>query len=424
MAYALVAYQTAWLKANHPVEFMCAMLSNEMGDLKKVAVYIGECRDLDIDVLPPDINRSESGFSVEDAAIRFGLNVVKNVGEGPCQAIVEEREQNGPYKDVFDFCARLSGQTISSRLIESLNKAGAFLSTQWNRRQVAEVLDIAISAGQSLQRERDAGQTSLFDLAGAEDVFDPGTDRPDLPEWPEHEVLAHEKEMLGLYVSSHPLNNYETLIRRFHTLDLNSLEEKREGDEAIVCGIIVSVRKIYNRKNEAMAFLALETLQGPCDITVFSDLYEQKKSLLIEDMIISCPVRVNIRDEKHTLIAENILAIDESEGVLARALHVRLKPEHQAPDLVHKLACLLGNAKGDCDVFLHCLLPDKGGEAVVHATSACRVAPSERLALAIEALLGADVLFLSAGMGLPSHRPPRENHETPRRFRRKTAASA
>lgn len=419
MAYALVAYQTAWLKANFPVEFMCAMLSNEMGDLKKVAAYIGECRELGIDVLPPDINRSEAGFSVEGKAIRFGLNAIKNCGEGPCQAIVREREQTGPFKDVFDFCGRLGSQILNTRVIESLNKAGAFLSTGWNRRQTAEVIEIAISAGQARQRERDAGQTSLFELAGAEDAFDPDNDKPNLPEWPEHDILAYEKDVLGLYVSSHPLRNYDSLIRRFHTLDMNSLDEKQEGYEMIVCGIISDCRKKYTQKGDAMAFLILETLQGPCDITVFSNLYEQKKHLLLEDMILACTVHVNIRDDKRTLIADNILPIDEAEAALARAMHVRLKPGQQNPDTAHKLACILGNAHGTCDVFLHCLLPDKHGEAVVHATSACCVQPSEKLTRDVEELLGENAVFLSAGMGLPTHRPSREHREAPRRFRRR-----
>ncbi len=411
MAYAFVAYQTAYLKANYTVEFLCALLSSVSGELTKVALYIAECRNLDVDVLPPDINHSEADFSVEGDAIRFGLGAIKNVGEGPCQAIVEERMVNGPYKDVFDFCARISSQSINSRTVESLNKAGAFMGTGWNRRQVAEVIDQAMSAGQLLQRERAAGQTSLFDIAGAEEDFAIGGDKPQVPEWPEHDLLAYEKEMIGLYVSSHPLRNYESLIRRYNTLDLATLDEKREGEELIACGIISEAKKHYTKRGAAMAFLTLETLQGPVEMTVFSDLYDEKKDLLQTDFIVVCTVRVNKRDDKTSLIAENIAPIDETEQTLTRAVHIRLKPQHQRPETAHKLALLLGNARGSCDVYLHCLRPEKG-EVIVHATSACQVAPSPQLTEQVETLLGQDTVFLSAGMNFPSHQPVRIREET------------
>lgn len=410
MAYAVVAYQTAYLKAHYTEEFLCALLSSMSGDLKKIALYIAECRNLDVAILPPDINHSEADFCVENNAIRFGLSAIKNVGEGPCQAIVEERQNNGPYKDVFDFCGRLCGHAINSRTIESLNKAGAFLGTGWNRRQVAEVAEQAISAGQVLQRERAAGQTSLFDLAEAGDEFEMGMDKPHLPEWPEHELLAYEKETTGLYVTGHPLNNYESLIRRYSTLDLATLDEYKEGDEANVCGMITEAKKHYNRKGDAMAFLTLETMQGPCEMTVFSDLYEQKKNLLEQDFIITCCVRVNVRDDKNTLVVTNLIAIDETEATLTKAVHIRLNPQQQEEVLVHKLALLLGGAQGTCDVYLHCGR-DGQKEAVVHATSACRVAPSPQLAREVENLLGENALFLSAGMGLPSHQPKRTYEE-------------
>lgn len=418
MAYAFVAYQTAYLKANYKEEFLCALLSSMSGELKKIALYIAECRNLDVEILPPDINHSEADFSVENNAIRFGLSAIKNVGEGPCQAIVEEREENGPYKDVFDFCGRLGGKSINSRVVESLNKAGAFLGSGWNRRQVAEVADQAISAGQVLQRERAAGQTSLFDLAEADDAFEMGMDKPQLPEWPEHEVLAYEKEMIGLYVTGHPLNNYQSLIRRYGSLDLATLDEYDEGDEAVVCGMITEAKKHYNRKGDAMAFLTLETLQGPCEMTVFSDLYEQKKSLLEQDLIITCCVRVNVRDDKNTLIVTDLMAIDETEQSLTKAVHIRLQPQQQEKELVHNLALLLGNAQGICDVYLHCMRNGQR-DAVVHATSACRVSPSPQLAQDVQKLLGEDALFLSAGMGFPSHQPKRTREDDGRQRWRK-----
>ncbi len=418
MAYAIIAYQTAYLKAHYPVEFMCALLISESGDLKKTALYVEECNRLGINVLAPDINHSEVLFTVEDQAIRFGLSAIKNLGEVPCNAIVADREKNGPYQDIFDFCTRISGQNVNARVIESLNKAGAFGSTGWNRRQVCEVIVQAIQLGLSLQKEREAGQTSLFEMEGADDVFDTSQVRPDLPEWPEEELLAYEKEMLGLYVTGHPLRRHAVLIRRMSTLDLGSFEERTDGEIVNVCGLITEHKKIYSRKNEPMAFLTLETLQGPCEATVFPKLYAETKDLLVADGIIACKATVNIREDKHTLIAEGIFPINEAEKALGTAVHVRLKPEQQNPETAHALAVLLGGARGDCDVYVHCLNASYG-EIILHATSACMVRPSPELQDQVEALLGEGAYFISAGAGLPSHRQPALREDSRKRFPRR-----
>ncbi len=424
MAYAFVAYQTAYLKAHYPVEFMCALLISESGDLKKTAIYVEECHNLGITVLSPDVNRSEVLFTVEGKSIRFGLSAIKNLGEVPCNTIVADREENGPYKDIFDFCTRITGQNVSAKVIESLNKAGAFESTGWNRRQVENVTTQAILLGQSIQKEREAGQTSLFDMEGADAALDTSQAKPDLPEWPEEDLLLFEKEMLGLYVTGHPLRRYEVLIRRISTLDLGSLTERKNGDAVNICGLITEAKKIYSKKNEPMAFLTLETLQGPCEVTVFPRLYTEKKELLVEDFIIACQATVNIREDKHTLIAESIYPIDEAEAAMGTAVHVRLKPEQQGPETVHALAVVLGNARGTCDVFLHCLHPAHG-EVIIHATSACLVTPSADLQFKVESLLGEGSYFISAGVGLPSHQvAPIPEDKRPRFKRRRENPNA
>ena len=167
MAYAFVAYQTAWLKANHPVEYMCALLTSEIGNLEKAALYIEECRRMNIAVLPPDVNHSMLNFAVEGDAIRFGLSAVRNVCEGPAKAIVAERA-NGPYTDIYDFCKRVDTSSANARVVESLNRAGAFASTGWNRRQVDSAVEKALNEGQVVQRDKAIGQTSLFDMGDSQ----------------------------------------------------------------------------------------------------------------------------------------------------------------------------------------------------------------------------------------------------------------
>jgi len=399
MAYAYVAYQTAYLKANFPVEFMAALLTCESGNLDKIAVYVEECRRMGIEVLPPDINKSYTGFTVEGDKIRFGMSAVKNVGEGPTEAIVKERDNGEPFKDIFDFCRRLDTRCINHRFIESLNKAGAFLSTGWNRRQIEEMIDAALSEGQIAQRERESGQTSLFDLMEAEDTTQTFHTKPNIEEWPENEILAFEKEILGLYVSSHPLARHAQTLERFSSISIADIPNLREGQEVVVGGLITNVKIHITAKGAKMAFITVETLEGPCEITVFSDTFEQRAGLILQDMIVMVPARVSFRNNTPGLVAADVLAIEDTEKHLTRAVHIRLHTPGLDQALLERLAHILGERPGKCDVFLHCLTPEHA-EITIHATSACRVAPSPALRKEVEDLLGEDTLWFAGSNGL------------------------
>jgi DNA polymerase III subunit alpha len=422
VAYAYVAYQTAYLKANFPVEFMCALLSSETGNLNKVALYIEECRRMEIEVHPPDVNRSDMEFSVDGSTIRFGLGTIKNIGGKPAEAIVAERSENGPFKDIFDFCARLSGRVVNRRLIESLNKAGAFESTGWNRRQVESVLDDALAAGQAAQHDRESGQISLFDMPEMQASVNELHAKPDLMEWHESELLQFEKEMLGLYVTGHPLARHTSLLQRYTTLSLGDLEESMEGRIVNVGGLVSQIKTHITTRGK-MAFLTLDTLEGSCEVTIFSDLYEKKAGLLVPDAIVMMQAKISYRNNEPGMIAQEIFTLEEVESHLTRALHVHLQTKAANPETMRKLAGLLGGYRGPCDVYLHCRNENEA-EVIVHATSACRVTPSPALRMAIEDLFGSDACFYSAGMGLPTHQesPPPDSEE-PRWKRRKAAAA-
>ena len=270
MAYAFVAYQTAFLKANYPAEFMAALLTSESGNLDKVGQYVQECRRMGIEVLPPDVNHSVTGFTVEGSNIRFGMGAIKNVGGNAVEGIVAEREANGLFSDLFDFCARVDTRLINRRVVESLNRAGAFASTGWNRRQVETSLDDALSEGQISQRERESGQTSLFELMDETEAANALHQKPDVPEWPENELLAFEKEMLGLYVSSHPLAKYAQTLDRFCTISVAEIPDLRDGQEVVIGGLISHVKHHVTQRGKKMAFVTMETLETACEITVFS----------------------------------------------------------------------------------------------------------------------------------------------------------
>jgi len=429
VAYAFVAYQTAYLKANYPAEFMCALLTSESGNLDKSALYVEECRRLGVEVLAPDVNKSLGGFTVENGNIRFGLGAIKNVGEGPVNAIVKERLANGPFKDIFDMCSRLDNRLCNRRLLESLNKAGAMTSMGWSRAQVDLSLDKALDAGQSAARDRAAGQTSLFDMAGLEDAaMNEGHAQPDVPEWLDHDILTYEKEMLGLYISSHPLAPFAETLRRFGTLRLADFKDLKEGQEVTMGGMITQAKTFITQKGSKMAFLTVDTLEGPCEVTVFADTFEAKADQLTVDSIVMLPCRVNFRKEEPTLIATDVISMAEAEMKLVRAVHVRLSAQGMAESgkngsFFEDVAMALGAEHGPCDVYLHWEGAPQG-EVIIHAHDACRVVASRGLKAQLEQLVGLGNVWFSGGMGLPSHQPIKITPRDEPPWKRKQRAAA
>ncbi len=414
MAYAFVAYQTAFLKANYPAEFMAALLTSESGNLDKVARYVDECNRMDLAVLPPDINRSERNFTVDGKTILYGLFSVKNVGELPAQSIVAERKEKGPYKDIFDFCARLDSKTLNRRVVESLNKAGAFESTGWTRAQVEGAIDAALGGAVAAQRERDAGQSSLFELLGDSAQAAEHT-KPKVREWTEHETLQAEKEMLGLFVSNHPLQQWSDMLAHHTTPGLTELAGRKEGEEVVLGGLLSQVKYHLTAKGSKMAFVTIDTTDGPVEATVFSDVFERFESLLQKDTVLVMPAHVNYRKEVPGLIIDDVIPADQATARLTQAVHIRMNTLGLQPTLVEELARVLGRYPGNCDVYLHCKLPDER-EVTVHASAACLVEPSHRLVQEIEDLFGECALWYSVANGLPQHRAPTPKPERKRRW--------
>lgn len=402
MAYAYVAYQTAYLKAHFPAEFMAALLSSESRNLDKVGVYMEECRRMGLEVRPPDVNASEASFSVDNGAIVFGLSAVRNVGGGPADAIVREREENGPFRDVYDFCGRLESRYVNRRIVESLNRAGAFVSTGWNRRQVADRIEHALQEAQSVQKDRAAGQASLLDLLGDEAEAAKAQDKPDVPEWTEKEILAAEKEMMGLYVTSHPLLNHAKTFEHFSSARLDDIYEMEEDTEIIIGGMVSAVKTHMTSRGDKMAFITLETLEGSREMTIFADTYGKRRELIVEESIVMIIGRVNYRNDEPGIIVEDVMPVHEAEDRLTRALHVRVNADVLSNGAAVQLAEVLGENPGHCDVYVHCLTEDRD-EVTVHATSTCRVAASPELKAEVAALIGDDAVWWSGANGLPVH---------------------
>lgn len=393
-AYAFIAYQTAFLKANYAIEYMASLLSSEMGNTPKLTSYIEECRRMNIPVLPPDVNVSDLKFTVSGKEIRFGLAAVKNAGENAIKAILAARAQKGPFKSLFDFCSRVDGKLLNKRVIESLIKAGAFDSLGVKRSQVYGAVDLALEHAQAAQREREIGQIQLFGEAAAGEVT--GSVRyPDVEEWPDYLQLKYEKEVLGLFISGHPLARHHERLFNLVTANSTRLKDLNDGDSAVVGGIITKMKTfIPKQKKERMAFLTLEDMDGFFEVIVFSDLYARNTSLLSEDALIMVSGRVSYRDSEPKLIAEDIVPIDLAEERFARAAHVRLMTAGTDEQTLARLLQVINANQGDCKLFLHCTTPEHQ-EILIESHLAKGLKPSLAAKEEIEALLGPRSVWFS-----------------------------
>jgi DNA polymerase-3 subunit alpha len=280
-AYAYLAYITAYLKAHYPVEFMSALLTSEAGNMDKTVKYINECREMGIGVLPPDVNQSDLNFTPAGASIRFGLGAVKNVGQGAVEAIVAAREEGGTFTSIYDFCERVNLASVNRRVIESLIKAGALDSTKGNRAQLSEALDRAIETGMRVSRDRTLGQHGLFGaLAGDEKVEYPLVN---LSDWTMEQKLAGEKEVLGIYVSGHPLDRFQEKVTDLATHFTDKLEDLEKNTSVALCGIITSIVRKTNREGKYWASLKIDDRRGTVDAMVFANRYEELLPVLKED---------------------------------------------------------------------------------------------------------------------------------------------
>ncbi len=319
-AYAILCYQTAWLKANYTVEFMAAALSNELADKEKANAYIANCRELGIEVLPPDVNASARLFSVvSDREIRFGLAAVKHVGEAAVEQILAERKAKGPFKSLFDFCRRLDARLVNKRVLESLVKSGAFDFTKLSRRHNFQLLDRALALGASAQRDRLAGQGGLFgDDFGGGGEEDAGAATP---EWHQNELLRFEKELLGFYVSGHPLSRHAEALKLLDLTPLSQLGTLEHRAEARVGGIIASFEKRVSRKSgKNWASVVIEDLEGVAEVSVYSEALERVERHLVVESAALLFLRVDKSEEQPRYIVSDVFPIEGAVSRFARSV--------------------------------------------------------------------------------------------------------
>lgn len=355
-AYAVIAYQTAYLKANHPVEFMAALLSSVMGTKDKVPFYINECRGLGIEVLPPDVNESFSNFTVVGGSIRFGLSAVRNVGQGLVAAIVAARKEGGPFKSLRDFCERVDFAVINKKCLEGLIKGGAFDFTDVSRRGLMETMEFLAEAGHKKQNDQEMGQFSLFEMEGNEIDTDCGPDGSDIEEYPKEDLLAFEKEMLGLYVSDHPLLGVKELLANQVDATLIDLNEIDDGSVLWVGGLIAKIKRINTKKGEIMLFVTIEDLDGKVEVIVFPTGYQKFRNLVIEDNV----VRIKGRIDKKEAGALKLIALEIEtlksefiEGGDASSVFIKVAADKFTKGVFDKLkSILIAHSGGASPVFL------------------------------------------------------------------------
>ena len=318
--YAVVAYQTAYLKAYYPAEFMAAMLNSFLGNLDKIPIYINECKKSNIAILKPDINKSYTKFTATDNSVRFGLGSIKNVGLAAVDAIVKERENGGEFKDFTDFAERIYGEAVNKKCIESLIRAGAFDNMGKTRCTLIASYEQIIDTIADSQKKNFTNQITMFDISNSEeDIQKMKYNYMEMDEFSEKELLSMEKEMLGIYISGHPLEKYRKQLDEVTNFNTAQIEEAMEqmtagekcdlqdGQSVKLAGVITKIKKKFTKSNKVMAFVTIEDLYGTCELIVFESCYNKCSNLLIEESLILCEGRISIRDENDiTIIANQI----------------------------------------------------------------------------------------------------------------------
>jgi DNA polymerase-3 subunit alpha len=374
-AYALVAYQTAYLKAHYPLQFMAALLTSEKENTDKVIRYIGSCRSAGIEVLPPDVNESEWDFTVVDDKIRFGLGGVKNVGKKAVDEMLAVR-RDGPFLSLQDFCHRMDLQRVNRRVIESLIKCGAFDSLSGHRAQYMALLDKTVEEAQKIQRARSLGQMTMFEGGlGSEEEGYMLDHLPTVQEWSELQRLEYERESLGFYVTGHPLVKMLDQVASWTNADSEMLAEFMDKSEVQLVGMRRALREVTTRRGERMGFLTLEDLKGSVEVICFPEVYRKAAPIMKEDRPLCIRGTLEQGEEQSKVIASDILDLDEIQSMRAPPCHLILRSERIREGELFRLREVFQRHPGHREMRIHLVL-EEGQVAVLEPMEGLRVDPS------------------------------------------------
>jgi DNA polymerase-3 subunit alpha len=359
-AYGYVSYQTAYLKTHYPVEFMAGLLMEDMNNTDKVIKNIAECRSMGIKVLPPDVNVSELSFTVVDNNIRFGLAAVKNVGSKAAAEIIRVREIEGQFTSLFDLCCRVDLSKVNRRVLESLVKAGAFDGEKIARSRLFAAIDTAMESGQSASRDRVCGQQSLFAFAGDEPQFDEACYPEDALSWSDKEELVFERDVLGFYLSSHPLERHVDELKRCTTANTAGLVNCGSSSVARIGGLLNTVRSKRTKSGKIMAFAVLEDLHGSVEVTLFEETFLKAKDFIAEDEPLILEGRVEINDDqsKAKMIVSEVFGLEEALSTVIEKVELNLSHEQASPARLALLQDILQKHQGSIPAFINLQMAD------------------------------------------------------------------
>jgi DNA polymerase-3 subunit alpha len=389
-AYGLISYWTAYLKAHYPAEYMAALLTSVKDDKDKMAIYLNECRRMKIKVLPPDVNESQATFTPVGHDIRFGLTAIRNVGSNVVAAIVEAREEQGRYTDFNDFMGKVPALVCNKRVIESLVKAGAFDDMKHHRRALVAVHETAVDQYVDIKRNEAIGQDSLFDGLGddGDSGFGIAVAIPDIDEWDKMTLLGHEREMLGLYVSDHPLLGLEHLLSKGTDCTIGQLmldEDRADGSPVTISGLVTAVQRKITKRGDTWALVTLEDLDGGIDVLLFPSAYQLASTLLTEDAILTVRGRLSRSKDQPEIHAQEVTVPDLTDGPSGPVV-VSLPSTRCTAPVVEQLKDVLGSHPGVTEVHLRLL--SRGTTTLLRLDDGLRVTPTPALFADLKQLLG------------------------------------
>jgi DNA polymerase-3 subunit alpha len=388
-AYALLAYQTAYLKTHYPIEFMAALLTSEAQNADKIVRYISECRDMKIEILPPDINESFKHFAVIGNQIRFGLTAVKNVGDAAIEIILAEREVHGKFKSLYDFCQRVDLRKVNRRVIESLVKCGAFDFSKVFRSQMLTVLADTLEQSQSAQRKRGEPQLSML-MDRSKELKE---DYPDIEEFPENQLIAFEKETIGFYISRHPLSRYQEEIKTHTELDTSTLPKLQNGTEVKICGLVSGLKEIVTKKGDRMGFLTLEDMKGFVEVILFPEVFKAALPSLRGGDPLLVKGTLDLSEEQVKIKGIEVRSLPEVSSPPRKSVHLKIPLSSISPVELEELKEVIVTNRGSSKVFLH-FIDGNNRETIVALSDRYRVEPSQHVRNRIQNLLESSVIFL------------------------------
>jgi DNA polymerase-3 subunit alpha len=423
-AYAIVAYQTAYLKANYPVEFFCAMMTNDMADTAKLSQYINEARGFGIEVLGPDVNESQVYFAPAKTvgqasslspsapaekngdepsakqAIRFGLAAIKGVGEVAVQTILKARDEGGKFETLADMCQRVDGRTVNRKILEGLIKSGACDCFGQTRATLFAQIDRTLARAASIISDRQRGQSSLFGALEEKNTPMPET-AMNLPEWPQHELLAHEKELLGFYVTGHPLTPYAPILQKYCLANTTALAQLPNRSLTRIGGLIAAVQNGISKKSgKPYSMVTLEDLEGSVQILCMNENYDKYHSLLVLNKAILVIGEVNTGEDRPKIFPQEIMPLEDAPRKYTKQVYLRLHMAHLQTEHIESVRELIAAHPGRCPLFL-CFAKPTGEKIYVETHEKFFVAPSRELQQAADDLLGEDTYFVKVDTSLP-----------------------